>query len=397
MLSLLLQLALARRYSLRVDKAEKPDGTLGSLRHVAKKMNPPGAGTVHMAPMGMPTAHTAVRHKLQQHHHRQEPEAPAEAETADSEEHVRTEPTPTGESEGPPEYVSECPCVGNGQPVVNGKVKTTDGVDYPADYGTKCREWENEVDPACTGPYKPAYCDQRWCYVAPDCAVADAKTTMVFGKNATLRYSYQNCGSFDGWTAMKCLEEKNQTACEDPCAWNEKAGALIYTQKKGEEEVTQQKEGACQSQMCQCTGSNEGISEETLKKLGKDYGKECLAWDHAQCEQWEGQAELGIWCCKTWCYVDQSCPSAKPSSAGLGLYYSYFACPDDLKRLETCEYTAPVDFEGEPVPLTEEGLEAVKKNPNATTEGYSGTPATATAPEVALLSTAVVMLATARL
>ena len=78
-------------------------------------------------------------------------------------------------------------------------------------------------------------------------------------------------------------------------------------------------------------------------------------WDEESCEEYEKKGDgynMGLWCCKSWCYVDESCPSAEKSVlGGKELFYSYFACPDDTAALTQCKWQEPIDFGGAPVPL----------------------------------------------
>jgi len=211
---------------------------------------------------------------------------------------------------------------------------------FPKSYGSKCKAWENDLDPACKSDFPPAHCASKWCYVSSDCKVDDVKKTMYFpGKK--LYYSYKNCGSFDAFTAQACLK-KNEEKCSDPCAWN-KAN------------------GACQNKLCQCTGDNK-LEGEKQKKWGDDYGEKCSAWDKDSCENWKDNTEggLGLWCCKKWCYVEESCPSAKPSAVAKGLFYTYYTCPDDVEEIKQCPWKKPVDFTGKPLPLTPEAREALE-------------------------------------
>ena len=46
---------------------------------------------------------------------------------------------------------------------------------------------------------------------------------------------------------------------------------------------------------------------------------------------------------------------------GDGLFYSYFSCPDDTAALTECKWQEPIDFGGEPVPLSSEAAEALGK------------------------------------
>jgi hypothetical protein len=234
------------------------------------------------------------------------------------------------------EEEAKCGCVGLPSSLV-GNATARKG--YPATYGESCAAHDLTTE-ACAGKYKPAYCYEEWCYVDPSCKVDDKKETFFF-QGAELYYSYQHCGGLDAYAAEACGQQKNAEACHEfssNCAFNEHAGA-------------------CQNKLCQCTGDNLGINT-TKYGFGDSYGESCKAWDQTSCENWKsedaGNFELGLWCCKDWCYVDASCPSAEKSSLKEGLAYSYFACPDDADDLLQCKWSDPIDFGGKPLQLSSE-------------------------------------------
>jgi len=249
---------------------------------------------------------------------------------------------------------SECDCVKNGLredpeapkqsfegPYISRAGEDGKSTYLPADYGESCKAWEDEADPKCQSEYPPAYCQNKWCYVSKDCKAADKKKTLYF-EGHELYFSYKNCGSFDAFTAMACLS-KTQEWCLDPCAWNN---------------------GQCQNKLCQCTAENH-FDAANKKKFGEKYGMKCDAWDKESCKTWDDKSELGVWCCKQWCYVEESCPSAKPSSAVAGLHYSYYSCPDKSSEIGSCPWKKPTDFNGEPVPLSPEAQKKLAKSMSA--------------------------------
>jgi hypothetical protein len=229
---------------------------------------------------------------------------------------------------------AKCGCVGLPSALA-GNATARKG--YPATYGESCAAHDLTTD-ACSGKYKAAYCYEEWCYIDPSCTDADKKETFFFPGHE-LYYSYQHCGGLDAYAAEACGQQKDAETCHafsSNCAFNEHAGA-------------------CQNKLCQCTGDNLGINT-TKYGFEESYGETCKAWDQGSCENWKsedaGSFELGLWCCKDWCYVDPSCPSAEKSSLKEGLSYSYFACPDDADTLLQCPWAEPIDFGGKPLQLS---------------------------------------------
>lgn len=247
-----------------------------------------------------------------------------------------------------------CECISSGLPLKEGddgkpyieykrgKGESKETLKFPAKYGEECKAWEEEADPKCKEEYPPAYCFEKWCYVDKRCKVKDVKKSLLFQEHGELYFSYANCGSLDAYTAMACMEKEHEGKCKEPCAWNGEHG--------------------CQNKLCKCTGDNSHFSKQDLSFYGKDYGTMCSAWDEGSCDQWSSKAKLGLWCCKSWCYVDEACPSAKKSSVKQSLFYSYHACPDDLEALQQCPHKDPVDFEGNPVPLSPTASETLSRS-----------------------------------
>jgi len=268
-----------------------------------------------------------------------------------------------------------CDCIPNGLPIKSGLTidapGTSDslGYDYvkkedknstdaylPSAYGSHCAAWELEFDSRCKTEFPPAFCTQKWCYVKKDCELTDVKKSLFF-PGTTLYYSYRQCGSFDAYTAFDCYG-KSEEECDKPCAWNEgenqdtnedeNQDKFVKSDENQEDGIKNQEEGMCQTELCQCTGGNTGIDQEDY---GEDYGTSCQAWDKQDCKRWEDSQELGLWCCKQWCYVSESCPSAHRSSVAKNLFYSYFVCPyNDPKKLTQCPWKANVEFRGDPMP-----------------------------------------------
>lgn len=250
---------------------------------------------------------------------------------------------------------AECPCVSNGLPQILGENVPSDhsGIDaseyyverilsdgssmyLQGAYGGSCDDWEMEYDIDCKGQtYVRAYCLTPWCYVEPaDCGANMNAQNSLFFPNTNLHYSYEKCGSQDAYTAVAC-RPKSQSACVDPCAWNAGGGP--------------DGNGICQTIVCKCSGVNTGID---ASKYGTNYGKYCDAWENTKCAEHWGPTStesttLGLWCCRKWCYVPESCPSKYPSNLVAGLFYSYFNCPDDLQLLRVCTWQDEVNFRDE--------------------------------------------------
>lgn len=257
-----------------------------------------------------------------------------------------------------PEAPKRCPCraanftalLRNGTlPVTHGMLYPTSETPeaifpFPQEYGSSCKAWDETAHPACKdATHPPSWCHADWCYVDPSCVdgtqpeESDIRQTVHFGKQE-LYYSYAACGAVDTATPESCLLRDKPSCLNTPsCAW-------------------QAADELCQSALCQCQGGE--LPSET--NFAHDYGSTCGAWDHDRCrafaEDEEGKPadeSLGLWCCMSFCFVEASCPSAKPHPALKEKYISYVACPTDATQLNECPAgSKPVDAHGDQLPIS---------------------------------------------
>lgn len=231
--------------------------------------------------------------------------------------------------------MTHCECLELPESLLSGPNKTTaiakDNSTYPSSYGGACVAHDLTLD-ACSGEFKPAWCLEQWCYVSKECTAKDKKSTFIFDHD--LYYSYAACGGLDAFASEACAKQDDATNCtafSDNCAWNTPSDA-------------------CQNKLCQCTGASPGLNLTSLG-FAENHGQKCGAWDQDKCASYEG-TQLGLWCCKNWCYVEESCPSAQKSLVNDGLFFSYLACADDTAALAQCPWQDPVASDGEPLPLS---------------------------------------------
>lgn len=224
---------------------------------------------------------------------------------------------------------------------------------FPADYGSSCKAWDEESHPACKDKtHPPSWCHSEWCYVDPACvekaAEEDIRQTVQFGKQQ-LYYSYAACGAVDTATPESCLA-RDKASCLDTqaCTW------------MAAQEI-------CQSTLCQCQGG-ELTPEKDHPNFAADYGSKCGAWDHDRCRAFAANEEgkpadesLGLWCCMSFCFVEEKCPSATPHPALKGKYVSYVACPSDAEELSECPAgSEPKDAHGNPLPISSSVSQALE-------------------------------------
>jgi len=239
------------------------------------------------------------------------------------------------------EESEECKCVGLPSSLTQNETALKG---YSTDYGGECAAHDLKTE-ACAGEFKPAYCHQEWCYVNSNCGAKDKKETFFF-PGTDLQYSYQHCGGLDAYAAEACAKHTDESSCtgfSKNCAFSTKTNL-------------------CQNKLCQCTGDNLGINTTGLGS--SEYGETCEAWDKDMCDGWAKRGDgvdLGLWCCKSWCYVEPSCPSAEQSALKDGLAYSYLTCPDKTNDLAQCPWKDQIDFAGRVVPISVDVADALNE------------------------------------
>mmetsp|Transcript_9397 Transcript_9397/g.20589 ORF Transcript_9397/g.20589 Transcript_9397/m.20589 type:complete len:1235 (-) Transcript_9397:126-3830(-) len=225
------------------------------------------------------------------------------------------------------ESVKECQCVGTSRlPLPEGTVR-------PADYGQQCKTHDSEN---CgqwygTDPGVGSYCCDAWCYV--DLTTCEGAAGVF--ESTTLPGAY--------FSYLVCSE--NVPASELPAA--EKTTCLA---KYGPD-------------ACYCIGDSSALNLDSSKSIQQTragllqllpggtadttppgYGTSCLAWDQNNCSDYypnEGSTRWDTWCCRNWCYVNPSCPTAERSwlvNSTTPLFFSWDACADDSAKIETCPY-----------------------------------------------------------
>mmetsp|Transcript_20472 Transcript_20472/g.45148 ORF Transcript_20472/g.45148 Transcript_20472/m.45148 type:complete len:1047 (-) Transcript_20472:145-3285(-) len=217
---------------------------------------------------------------------------------------------------------AECVCVGDNRPDLGTVVR-------PADYGKQCAAHDAEQCGEWFGtqPGVGDYCCSAWCYVDPEkCAGSDGVFSSSVIPGAMFSYAVcQTTGQLAAADKETCLNKYGPDACY--CTGNSLAL------------------NAPESQDLQ---NAEGMLMNLKGGLATDstpgYGTKCYPWDKDTCSQYypnEGDNKWDTWCCRSWCYVNPSCPTASRSwlvNETTHLYFAWDACADDPKDIETCPY-----------------------------------------------------------
>jgi len=72
--------------------------------------------------------------------------------------------------------------------------------------------------------------------------------------------------------------------------------------------------------------------------MDADYGKTCFAWDAELCENAYPGADYDMWCCVSWCWVEETCKTARASTIWPGNFYSSDNCDLDEHAISSCKY-----------------------------------------------------------
>lgn len=134
----------------------------------------------------------------------------------------------------------DCRCIGfggreNGKAVLH--INHEDQAIYDANVGSVCKAWEATSHPDClkTDGTRPAFCDDRWCYVDPcSCNTLTPPRTVMSAngdqrfQGKTVYWSYETCGSKDEWTktlkSEYCVSQTTEATCSmmEKCVWTGK-------------------------------------------------------------------------------------------------------------------------------------------------------------------------------
>ncbi|CAJ1342244.1 unnamed protein product, partial [Effrenium voratum] len=163
---------------------------------------------------------------------------------------------------------------------------------FPSDYGSSCGAWDMAN---CAVNYSPdqvdLWCCADWCYVDKECSHAIA--SLNDGMEGILYWSDNACQD-DASRMLQCPYKPT------PSTTNEAA--------------------------CQCLG--ESLPESYLSEKGinvalhASFGAQCGPHDAFLCEIMYPNADHGMWCCHSWCYVSETCPTARASTIWPGHFWS---------------------------------------------------------------------------
>eukprot|EP00930_Biecheleria_cincta_P032016 TRINITY_DN22219_c0_g3_i1.p1 TRINITY_DN22219_c0_g3~~TRINITY_DN22219_c0_g3_i1.p1 ORF type:complete len:925 (-),score=96.65 TRINITY_DN22219_c0_g3_i1:101-2875(-) len=172
-------------------------------------------------------------------------------------------------------------------------------------YGSSCFAWDTQTCALNYGSQVDTWCCQNWCYV--DKACVSAKPSLNAGMQDTLFWSANVCP--DDPQRMAQCEFKPVVNKSSPNAGN-------------------------------CTCKNEAMPAELRPaNVPANYGSQCYPHDALHCKSIYPGAVHDMWCCESWCWVDESCPGSQEHPRWPGHYRSKVECPLDPDAISSCPHS----------------------------------------------------------
>lgn len=81
--------------------------------------------------------------------------------------------------------------------------------------------------------------------------------------------------------------------------------------------------------------------------LYEDYGSQCGPHDADVCDLMYPAADHAMWCCTSWCWVSDDCPSARYSMVWPGHYWSQERCSVDPEAVSACKWDSACECRGQ--------------------------------------------------
>ena len=166
---------------------------------------------------------------------------------------------------------------------------------FSLSYGESCSAWDMQN---CATNYRAdqvdSWCCSNWCYVDKSCP--SAKDSLNDGMTGILYWSDNACPD-DTALTLQCpyRPQSNNTPAGDCTCLTEKVPSSVMD------------------------WDALGLNSTTYA----DYGTSCMPWDSQECEKlYPSLSSYAMWCCLSWCWVGETCASARASTLWPGHYFS---------------------------------------------------------------------------
>ena len=81
--------------------------------------------------------------------------------------------------------------------------------------------------------------------------------------------------------------------------------------------------------------------------LYADYGQQCGPHDADVCDLTYPTADHAMWCCTSWCWVSDDCPTARYSMVWPGHYWSSESCDLNAEAISACRWDSACECRGQ--------------------------------------------------
>lgn len=191
---------------------------------------------------------------------------------------------------------------------------------FSLSYGESCSAWDMQN---CATNYRAdqvdSWCCSNWCYVDKSCP--SAKDSLNDGMTGILYWSDNACPD-DTALTLQCpyRPQSNNTPAGDCTCLTEKVPSSVMD------------------------WDALGLNSTTYA----DYGTSCMPWDSQECEKlYPSLSSYAMWCCLSWCWVGETCASARASTLWPGHYFSYDGCEMSADVVSSCKYDDACQCRGE--------------------------------------------------
>lgn len=188
---------------------------------------------------------------------------------------------------------------------------------FADNYGSTCGTWDMQN---CATNYRPdqvdTWCCASWCYVDKECS--SAIQSLNAGMEGILFWSDNVCDD-DPALVVQCPYKPQPVVPEGDTS-------------------------------CNCLGitmDSTNLARAGLNSTYANYGQQCDPHDANICEITYPRANHDMWCCMSWCWVDESCPTSRASTVWPGHFWSTETCTMNADVVSGCKYSRACECRGQ--------------------------------------------------
>lgn len=228
-------------------------------------------------------------------------------------------PCYTGNPKTEPKYAATCPWIETA--VKNDPCTCRDSFSnfsvvmkdkFAPSYGSSCWAWDVQTCELNYPSQVDTWCCQNWCYVGKECP--GARPSLNAGMSEILFWSPNVCPD----------DPKKISQCKFKPVFN----------------TSSPNAGNCS---CLAVTMPAEARSGNSAHLPANYGQTCSPHDINHCDKTYPSAVHDMWCCESWCWVDESCPGSQEHLSWPGHYRSKVSCELDPQAVAKCPYSNACD------------------------------------------------------